>query len=199
MKRAIGGMVLTGLLAGCGNAPPAEQQGFPLSVEQAYRRLAGSNMEEMRDAFQCGLLVHLHPRGVPNESVTWSVSSSGREMFNFTVHLEPLENGRVGTRIAMSADERGGEAYDGDNLYPRPAMNQPIRPAIEEQVAALLEGRPFERQRVAVEWNDGCQIQRTVLQHGRRMSVKEIPVAGDPLRRTAREKVWGAPTGGWGR
>lgn len=199
MKRAIGGMFLAGVLAGCGNAPPPEQQGFPLSVQEAYQRLVSSNMEEMRDAFQCGLLVHLHPRGVPNQSVTWSVSSGGREMFNFTVHLLPREGGGVTTQIGVSHDERGGEAYDGDNLYPRPAMNQPIRPAIEEQVAALLEGRRFERQRAKVNWNEACLMQRTVLQHGHKSSVRDIPVPGQRRSESGAPPSWGGRSGGWGR
>jgi hypothetical protein len=199
MKRAIGGLILAVALAGCGNAPPPDEKGFKLSVEQAYQRLVNSNMAEMRDAFQCGLLVHLHPRGITNQSVTWSVSSSNREMFNFTVHLAASDDGGVTTRIAVSADERGGEAYDGDNLYPQPAMNQPIRPAIEEQVAALLEGRPFDRQRVQADWNEACLMRRTVLQNGRKSTLRDIPVAGQPRPRDSNSSSWGGRSGGWGR
>jgi len=187
---------------GCGNAPPppAKSDGYALSVEEAYERLVSSDMAEMRDAYQCGLLVHLHPRGIPNESVTWSVSSSGREMFSFTAHLIPLPGGRVTTRVSVSADERGGEAYDGTQKYVRPAMNQPVRPAIEEQIAALFEGRSFERERVQVEWNEGCQMQRSILQNGRKLRVDEVPPTGMKIEVPSRT-TWdrGASGGGWGR
>lgn len=41
----------------------------------------------------------------------------------------------------------GKAAYSGGNFYPRPAVVQPVRPAIEEQVAALLEARPFDSEK----------------------------------------------------
>jgi hypothetical protein len=202
MTRYLPCLLLPAVLSGCANGPlpTANAEGYALSVEEAYNRLVSSDMVEMRDAFQCGLLVHLHPRGIPNESVTWSVSSSGREMFSFTAHLVPLADGRVTTRVSVSADERGGEAYDGNQKYVRPAMNQPIRPAIEEQIAALLEGRSFDRKRVQVAWNEGCQIQRTILQNGRKLRVDEVPPTGmkmDLPRRTTWDDA--RSSGGWGR
>ena len=196
--RLLGGLMLAGLLTGCANAAPGpEPEGWPISVDEAYRRLAGSELPEMRQATQCGILIHLTPRGTPNESVTWSVTSSGREMFNFTVHLLPLPGGRVGTRISVSADERGGEAYSGNQRYMRPAINQPVRPAIEEQVAALLEGRPFDRRRMNATWNEGCQIQRTALQNnGRPFSIKDRPLPGAPRTQPAGTGgQWGSPGG----
>lgn len=197
-------LLLAGILSGCGNAPApalARPDGYALSVQEAYDRLVSSDMTEMRDAYQCGLLVHLHPRGIPNESVTWSVSSSGREMFSFTAHLIPLADGRVTTRVSVSADERGGEAYDGTQKYVRPAMNQPVRPAIEEQIASLLEGRSFDRDRVQVEWNDGCQMQRAILQNGRKLRVDEVTPTGMKMevpRRGAGNWDQGRSGGGWG-
>ena len=200
MKRLIGTIALAGALAGCGAS--REPGVYDVSVDEAYRRLSESQLPELRLGRQCGILIHMRPEGVPNRSVTWRVFSSGREMLNFTVNLSPAGEGRVRTAIQVSPDPRGGEAYDGDKFYPRPAFAQPIRPAIEEQVAALLEGRHYDAVRVPRNGdNHVCNVQRAGLEHGHRFSVNDdmgTDSAGTSRARAARG--WGADASeGWGR
>ena len=123
------------LLAGC--AAP-EPNVYDIGIAEAYRRLAGSELDELRFARQCGILIHLRPQGTAGRSVTWRVVSGGRE------------------------------AYDGTIFYPRPAFNQPLRPAVEEQVAALLEGRAYDPARVPRGSDSVCNVQRAGLEAGHR-------------------------------
>jgi hypothetical protein len=113
-----------------------------------------------------------------DRSVTWRVYSSGREMVNFTATLTPLGAGRTRAEVSIGRNASGREAYDGSLFYTRPAFNQPLRPAVEEQVAALLEGRSFDVSRVPRGTDSVCDVQRAGLEEGsERFSVTDRPAA----------------------
>ena len=101
-----------------------------------------------------------------DRSVTWRVYSSGREMVNFTATLTPPDAGRTRVDISVGRNAAGHEAYDGSLFYTRPAFNQPLRPAVEEQVAALLEGRSFDVTRIPSGTDGVCDVQRDGLEEG---------------------------------
>jgi hypothetical protein len=193
-------------LTGCAAAP----EGYALSVQEAYQRLASSELRELRDRRQCGILIHIRPEGDPGRAVTWRVFSGGREMVNFTATLTALEGGRTRADISIAPGKDGGEAYGGSEHHIRPAFNQPLRPAVEEQVAALLEGRPYDLDRVPRGTDSVCNIQRAGLEAGHRFSVDDLPhldtQGSRAARRSASAKGWGSPSGadgggggGWGR
>jgi hypothetical protein len=192
MKQLLGtAAILAAALTGCSAREPGV---FDLTAAEAYQRLHSSDLREMVFAHQCGILIRARPEGVPGRSVTWRVYSSGREMVNFTATLTPVDERRTRADISVSRAANGGEAYDGSQHYPRPALRQPLRPAIEEQVAALLEGRSYDKARVPRGQDGVCNVQRAGLESGRRFRVDDIPNLD--ARESARARR--AQRGGWG-
>lgn len=165
-------LTLTAALAGCGR----ETGVYEIGAHDAYLRLLHSELPELVMARQCGILIHPRADGVADRSVTWRVYSSGREMVNFTATLTPIGAGRTRAEISVGKNTNGVEAYDGSLFYPRPAFNQPLRPAVEEQVAALLEGRRYDVHRVPLGTDSVCDVQRAGLEEGAaRFSVTDQP------------------------
>ncbi len=168
---------LTALLSACGEAPTPPPKGqFPFSVEQVYERLQSKLPDFVRDR-QCGILIHVSTDVEKNRYVIWHVKSSGKLMLSFKATLTPVDASTTQVDIAVSPGANGGEAYDGTQFYPRPAVLQPVRPAIEEQIAALIEARPYEMSRGKIVHKNGtfssspgkdtvCLVQRSGLQGG---------------------------------
>jgi hypothetical protein len=168
-------LALSAALAGCGGR---ETGVYELSAHDAYQRLLRSELPDLVMARQCGILIHPRAEGVADRAVTWRVYSSGREMVNFTATLTPLDAGRTRAEISIGRNAQGHEAYDGSLFYTRPAFNQPLRPAVEEQVAALLEGRSFDVARVPHGTDHVCDVQRGGLEEGvERFSVSDRPAS----------------------
>jgi hypothetical protein len=180
--RIVVALSLSAMLSACGEPPKGQ---FALSAEQAYARLQSKLPDFVRDR-QCGILIHVSTSGVQNRSVTWHVKSSGREMLNFTATLTPVDADNTKVDIAVSPGANGREAYDGTQFYKRPAVKQPVRPAIEEQVAALLEGRPYDVSRLpesqiirkggtfgTAPQDSVCLVQLGGLQSGRPFSIDD--------------------------
>lgn len=166
---------LSAALAGCGGP---ESGVYEINAHDAYQRLIGSELPELVMARQCGILIHPRAEGMVDRSVTWRVYSSGREMVNFTATLTPLDAGRTRVEISIGRNIHGQEAYDGNLFYTRPAFNQPLRPAVEEQVAALLEGRSFDVSRVPRGTDSVCDVQRAGLEEGtEHFSVTDRPAS----------------------
>lgn len=150
-------------LAGCNERPPGV---YDVSVNEAYRRLVGDTLPDMVYAKQCGILIHVTPTGVPGYSVTWKVNSSGKEVVRFTAMLSAVNDKQTRVEIRVPPAPDGGEMYDGSKFYKRPAFNQPLRPAVQEQVAAILEGRKFDVRRVGPGKDKVCDVQRGGLDAG---------------------------------
>jgi len=168
-------LALSAALAGCGS----RQSGvYEIGAHDAYERLVRSELPDLVMARQCGILIHPRPEGIADRSVTWRVYSSGREMANFTATLTPLGAGRTRAEISIGRNANGREPYDGSLFYTRPAFNQPLKPAVEEQVAALLEGRSFDVSRVPHGTDSVCDVQRAGLEEGsERFSVTDRPAS----------------------
>ena len=137
-------LTMAALASGCSRGPGV----YDLSVKDAYARLAQNTLDDFSFARQCGILIHLTPEGVPEQSVTWHVYSSGQEMLNFTARLTSDGRSRTKVDIDVSKDLDGTEAYSGKDFYPRPALSQPLRPALAEAIGAVLEGRKFDPKRI---------------------------------------------------
>ncbi len=150
---------------------------YDLSQQEAYSRLVDNKLEDFAFSQQCGILIHLVPEGVPYQSVTWTVYSTGANMVSFTAHLTATGEHKTKVDIEVSKDPDGTEAYSGHSDYPRPAFRQPLRPAIEEAIAAALEGRKFDPSHFerTNEGNSVCNVQRAGLESGRRFSVDDEP------------------------
>ena len=98
--------------------------------------------------------------------MTWRITNVGKEMLNFTAALTAVDAGHTRFDIAIPKEADGYEAYSGGPLvYRRPAIQSPARPAIEEQVLALLQGRPYDASKLRVE-DTTCRIQRGALETG---------------------------------
>ena len=170
---SLAALALAAALSACGKAPGV----YDLAVHDAYEKLFYNKLEDFSFAQQCGILIHLRAEGVPDQSVTWHVYSSGVEMLNFTARLTPAGDDRTKVDIEVSKDPDGTEAYSGDKTYRRPALAQPVRPAIAEAVAAVLKGRPYDKSRVPPppEADTVCNVQRAGLESGRTFHVDDEP------------------------
>ncbi len=160
-------------LAACGDEPlPPGVYNIP--IRDAYQRLVSNQLAELVFRRQCGILIHVRPEGVPTSKVRWTVTSSGEEVVQFTALLTPVNDKQTKVEIKIPADlDNGGEMYDGKKFYRRPAFNQPLRPAVDEQVSAILEGRKFEIERVGPGRDTVCNVQRGGLESGMRFRVDD--------------------------
>lgn len=165
-SRVIAGLAALMLLSGCGE-PPGQ---VALGAHEAYGRLARADLTDFILKRQCGILLHAIMEAKPDRSVTWHIQSSGKEIFSFTVALTPIDDRHTKVAVAVSRLPDGREAYDGTQDYPRPALHQPVRPALDELVASLLEGRAFDDARVERpadnNINSACDVQRNGLEAG---------------------------------
>lgn len=159
--------VLTGglAIAGCSNAP--EPAGYVMPLDEAYRRLTDADLTDLLYHRHCGVPIKADSGGIPGKQVYWQVLSSGEERLRFTVTLTPVD--REHTRVEVTgikAPEHDGEGYDGGRTYKRPVLEQPIRPAIEEQVAAVLTGREYDKERAGRGDDSVCDVQRAGSESG---------------------------------
>jgi hypothetical protein len=182
---AIGALAMT---SACSKALPPGQ--YALGLHEAYERLAKDDLPDFVANRQCGILIHVRAEKLADQQITWRVTSSGREMLNFTAILTPVDAAQTRVDVAVSKEKDGKEAYDGARFYPRPAVKQPVRPAIEEQLAALLEKRAFEPGNASAAGdNSVCNVQRAGLEEGTRFKVDDIP--GMDARQSAQARANG--------
>ena len=176
-------------LAGCGSGGlPAGTYAVPAEV--AYQRLIAGDMLDFREARQCGILIHFTAYKELNKEVRWVVTSSGTWVAEFTARLVPVDAQTTRVEIDIPAAPDGGEIYDGSKFYPRPALYQPLRGAVEELVAARIGQRPFDVTRVPrSEENGVCSVQRAGLESGHYVwGVNDRP--GMDARETAQADAW---------
>jgi hypothetical protein len=172
-QRLLAVMIIALGLGGCGNEPGV----YDLPLHEAFTRLATNKLEDFSFKHQCGILIHLSPEPIEDESVRWGVFSSGEEVLNFTARLTAVGEKKTRVAVEISKDADGSEAYDGKDDYPRPALKQPLRPALEEAVASALEGRPFDESKLTDVPGDNrvCNIQRAGLEAGHRFTIHDEP------------------------
>lgn len=177
-------------VAGCANAP--EAAGYPISVEEAYARLRAADLSDLLYHRRCGVPIKSISGGIPGKEVTWQVLSGGDERLRFTVSLTPVDAQHTAATVAIKAREHDGEGYDGANHYKRPVLEQPIRSAVEEQVAAVLEGRAYDKERAGRGDDSVCDVQRAGSESGSaRFSVNDR--GPDTVRDSARrDQAWSA-------
>jgi hypothetical protein len=149
------------VLPGC-SEPPGQ---YAMGVHDVYERLLNSDFAEFMYDRQCGILIHIKADGQPDQSITWEISSIGRRMLTFTARLTPVDATHTKVDLEVSKEANGREAYDGNQSYWRPAVRQPVRPAVEEQIASALSGRPYSNKplRHPIAANDACDIQQAGL------------------------------------
>jgi len=167
MHRLFFPIAIAMLLAGCGRSEPGV---YAVPLAEALQRLKKADVDGFRMARQCGILIHFASDSPKDNAITWRVSSSGREVLRFTVKLM-AEGNATRARIEVPAEPKGGEMYDGSQFYPRPALHQPLRPAVQELIDAAMEQRPFDVMRIPDEErgspnNGPCQVQRGGLENG---------------------------------
>ena len=174
-------IIITATLALASGCVQSRSKEYDLPLQEAYTRLTHADVDGFRFTQQCGVLIHFKPIKVPDNSVEWRVQSSGYNVLSFTVHLAALGPSRTRAAIEVPADSRGGEAYDGDKFYPHPAINQPLRPAVQELIDAAMEMRSFDVGRIPEPRNHDriCQIQRGALERGTPFRVDDHP--NDPF------------------
>lgn len=117
---------------------------YALSIDQAYARLSSSALPDLIENGRCGIPVSVNRTGEPPGTITWYVLSDDIEMVRLIAYLTPLPENRTKVSLAIWNDEHGDKAYDGTQFYRRPVLRQPLRTLMEEQIAAILEQRPFD-------------------------------------------------------
>ncbi len=162
MRLSIAILPLLGVLAGCAAKEPGV---FDMPAATALERLTSGNLDEFRDARQCGILIHFRTEAEGN-LVRWVVTSSGADVASFAARLTPLDDGRTKVTVEIPSAPEGGEIYDGKKTYLRPALMQPLRPAVEELVAARLEQRPLDARHLPPSTDGICDTQRNGLEAG---------------------------------
>lgn len=148
------------LLCACAEEPGV----YDLSKPEAFARLRKEDTAAFRRAWQCGILIHFVPTEVGQNAMTWQVVSDGERMLSFTVRLVELGAHRTKAVIELPPDPRGGEYYDGKHDFPRPALNQPIRPGIEQMVDAALTQTELKAKMTGHDRT--CDVQRTGVEGG---------------------------------
>jgi hypothetical protein len=135
------------VLAGCGASDggvAAQTAHYDIAPAIAIARLRAADIDGFRNARQCGFLIHFNASETGGNAITWSVTSSGKRMLQFTVRLAPSGSGTSAT-IEVPPDPRGkGEMYDGTQDYSHPAILQPLRPAVRELIDAAMQQRAFD-------------------------------------------------------
>lgn len=179
MRHNIGWTVAVLLLVSACDDTPGEPKGqYALSQRDANARLAANDFTEFRTDRQCGILIHVRPSAHARGSMTWQVWSGGVSQLSFTATLTPVDDHHTKVDITVSPKLGGHEPYDGTQFYYRPAVKQPVRPAIEEQVAAALEARPYDVERLPAAAKDSvCLVQRGGLEEGMPFDVNDRPGA----------------------
>jgi len=157
--------------------PPPPTGQYKIGLHDAYERLAKADFHDFKIERHCGILIRITSQGEPDRAVTWEVTSSGRRMLSFTATLTPVDDETTKVGVSISRDANGREAYDGNQDYVRPAVNQPVRPAIEEKIASLLTGRPYDAKRMSEKYSRdaSCRIQRDGLLIGICFTVDDQP------------------------
>jgi hypothetical protein len=163
------------MLSACEPQLPPGQ--YKIGLHDAYERLASADFDDFKLERQCGIRIQIASEGVPDSSVTWRVTSSGRRMLSFTATLTPVDYKTTKVEIFIPRDAHDREAYDGTQQYPRPAVNQPVRPAIEEKIDSLLAGGPYDAKRMAAEYSGDsiCTLQRNGREIGLCFTVNDKP------------------------
>ena len=130
----------------------------------------------------------------------WRVNSGGQKVVEFIAVLTAVGPKQTKIDIKMPRDPNGREIYDGSHFYTRPAFNQPLRPAVQEQVDAILEGRKFDVKRVGPGRDKVCQVQRGGLESGRGFRIEDSRGRDASTSVECRFPKAGAKcdSGGWG-
>jgi len=161
MRKSVFALAAALPLASCGSEPGV----YDVPLADAVARLQNADLDGFRMARQCGILIHIKASGPVDNAITWNVTSSGEPVLRFSVKLTPAGDGTRAT-IDVPADPSGGEVYDGKKFYTRPAVNQPLRPAIKELVDSALAQCPYRGQGL-VNSDSVCNVQRAGLESGR--------------------------------
>ena len=155
----ITGITLCALLAACGGGGAG--QVYPLAPDEAASRLHNLDDTGFIEARRCAVPIALSAQTLDPATIKWSISADGTEAAAFSLKIEPADNGATRVIIALPKDPAGGEIYDGNQHYEHPVVQQPLRPALEELVAAALEGRKFDPTKVkGGNADDVCALQR---------------------------------------
>ena len=136
------------LLSGCQQQPVVVA--WPLTQAEAFSRLQHADIAGFARAETCGgvnLEFVANPKG--DKAIEWQANSGFNRVASFTVRLEAAGPNATTALIEVPADPQGGEIYDGSKHYPRPMLQQPLRPAIQELIDSAMEQRAFDAMKLA--------------------------------------------------
>ena len=165
---------LTLLLSACAASVP---EGYPVSQQVAFDRLLESELSGLIERRSCGVELSVDTDAqAADGKIVWRLRS-GEKILMLTALLTPVDADRTKITVSAWSEEDGDNAYNGTKLYPRPLVNQPVLPNLDEQVAALMEGRPYDIYKVkgGVRNDGACIMQKEGRKRGTKFSVDDIP------------------------
>ncbi|PZO89731.1 MAG: hypothetical protein DI623_09190 [Sphingomonas sanxanigenens] len=158
LRNAVAGGFLL-LMAACSRDPDV----YAMPAKEAQQRLLAADFTDFRDTRQCGILIHFAASPTAEGGVKWQITSGGHDVMNFTAVLTPVEGDKTRLALEIEKDGAGLEKYGREQFYPHPALLQPVRAALREKLATILEGRPYEDRTPL----DGARSSVCLIQRGR--------------------------------
>ena len=173
------------LLTGCGLAKPElPENTYAVPIDRAFAILSQDKLRDALDAWQCGVPVKVDVSQESAEDgrpvVRWDLVSGGQSQMDLRATLTPVD--AATTKIDVVAHNGQTGVGTGDDVfYPRPVIEQPVVPLIEEEIAAALLNRPFAIENVLETMNrknlhgdnDVCSRQRDQREDGKQFSVND--------------------------
>jgi hypothetical protein len=154
-------LILTALVVtGC--TPKPDVGTYPFAQAEAFARLEKADVKGFISARRCGVRLTLDADKNDPVSIKWDIYGGSEDVGSFTVKLVAVDAMSTKSLIEVSADPKGGEIFDGTKQYDAPAMQQPLRSAVQELIDAAMETRPFDPAKIADphELDSNCTLQR---------------------------------------
>ncbi|MDE2302638.1 MAG: hypothetical protein KGK11_08780 [Sphingomonadales bacterium] len=158
MIRGCSVLLAVALLAGCTTAPDDDL--FQLPLGDAFMRLQMADLAGFKAVESCGAPLSIATDPIAPDRIRWRLASGISDVATVTVQL--TAEGDDATRVAIDIPPTAQQqpfVVRGIAL-PRPVVQQPLRPAVQELVAAALQQRPFDPSHLPQGGDDACAQQR---------------------------------------
>jgi len=118
---------------------------YPVSAAEAHQLLQNTDVPRIifGDAN-----VEIHERDEGTSQIVWEIDEGGDEQLHFTATLQPIGANHTRVTVAVAGPDHGPHIANTKRLESSPTISNLYRRAMEEQIASVIEHRPFELTRV---------------------------------------------------
>ena len=144
MFRRMAVLLATGIiLVGCGRNPYS----YDIPVADAYGLLMALDLSDLSVNLGCGVDLKTKPVGVPNQWVSWRVTSVTHSLIDINAVLSPVNSNETRVHVVISDAPEAKSDHSNLNDIQRPAFRLLLRQAVIGKVADLLDrkGKPARR------------------------------------------------------